>query len=325
MSRIVCIVQDFLNEDHKEKIRRTAERDGFTPYFFTVAEAETDAAKEALQNCEVLYTAIPAPLRRTSAALRWCASAAAGVDPYCADPSLFANPDCILTSSNVYGPTIAEHVIMVTLELLRRRLYFREPLRRHEWLLSPPIRSIKDGDFTILGTGNLGKTIAARLKGMEARRVLGLSHSGRKVDLFDEVLPVSQLDAVLPKTNFLIMALPGTPETIGILNRARIAMLPKDAYVVNVGRGNAIEQDALRDALNNGDIAGAALDVTVPEPLPADDPLWDAKNLILTPHISGHMSLGYTGDENVRLFRRNLDRYANGEEMIGVVNRARGY
>lgn len=325
MSRTVCIVQDFLNDEHKEKITRTAERDGFKPYFFTTEEAKTDAAKERLKECEVLYTAIPAPLRDTSAALRWCASAAAGVDPYCADPSLFANPDCILTSSNVYGPTIAEHVVMVTLELLRKRLYFQEPLRRHEWLLSPPIRSIKDSDFTILGTGNLGRTIAARLRGMEARRILGVSHSGRKVDLFDEVLPVSQLDTVLPNASFLIMALPGTPETIGILTRERIAMLPKDAYVVNVGRGNAIDQEALREALNNENIAGAALDVTVPEPLPADHPLWDAKNLILTPHISGHMSLGYTGDENVRLFRRNLDRYANGEEMIGVVDRSRGY
>ena len=323
MSRTVCIVQDFLTEEHKENIRRTAERAGFEPQFFKTSEL--DAAKEALQNCEVLYAGSPAALRETSAALRWYACSAAGVDPYCADPSLFANPDCILTSSNVYGATIAEHVIMVTLELLRLMPYFKEPLRRHEWLLSPPIRSIKDGDFTILGTGNLGRTIAARLRGMEARRILGVSHSGRKVDGFDEVLPVSQLDAVLPETHFLIMALPGTPETVGILSRERIAMLPKDAYVVNVGRGNAVEQDALRDALESEAIAGAALDVVVPEPLPADDPLWETKNLILTPHISGNLALGYTRDENVRLFRRNLERYANGDALIGAVDRARGY
>ena len=323
MSRIVCIVQDFLSDEHKEKIRQAADRAGFTPYFFT--SAELDAAKESLRNCEVLYANGPAALRETSASLRWYAAASAGADVYCADPSLFANPDCILTVSNVYGATIAEHVIMVTLELLRRIPFFKEPLRRHEWPLSPPIRSIKDGDFTILGTGNLGRTIAARLRSMEARRILGISHSGRKVDTFDEVLPVSQLDTVLPNTSFLIMALPGTPDTVHILNRARIALLPPEAYVVNVGRGNAIEQDALRDALNSGSIAGAALDVTVPEPLPADDPLWDTPNLILTPHISGNMALGYTREENVKLFCKNLLRYAEGETPSGVVDRSKGY
>ncbi|MBQ7680667.1 MAG: D-2-hydroxyacid dehydrogenase [Oscillibacter sp.] len=323
MSRILCVVQDFLAEEHREKIRQAADRAGFTPYFFT--SDQLDAAKECLQSCEVLYANKADVLRGTSASLRWCAAASAGADAYCADPSLFANPDCILTVSNVYGATISEHVIMVTLELLRQMTYFREPLRRHEWLMSPPIRSIKDGDFTILGTGNLGRTIAARLRSMEARRILGVSHSGRKVDLFDEVLPVSQLDTVLPKTTFLIMALPGTPETVNILNRERITLLPPEAYVVNVGRGNAVDQDALMDALNGDKIAGAALDVAVPEPVPADHPLWDTKNLILTPHISGNMALGYTRDENVRLFCKNLLRYADGETPSGVVDRARGY
>ncbi|MBQ6987103.1 MAG: D-2-hydroxyacid dehydrogenase, partial [Oscillibacter sp.] len=148
---------------------------------------------------------------------------------------------------------------------------------------------------------------------------------GRKFDLFDEVLPFSQLDTVLPKTTFLNRALPGTPETVNILNRERITLLPPEAYVVNVGRGNAVDQDALMDALNGDKIAGAALDVAVPEPVPADHPLWDTKNLILTPHISGNMALGYTRDENVRLFCKNLLRYADGETPSGVVDRARGY
>ena len=323
MSRILCVVQDFLSGEHRDKIRQAADRAGFAPHFFT--PDQKDAAKEYLQTCEVLYANSPDILRETSDALKWYVCASAGADVYCADPSLFKNPDCILSASNVYGVTIAEHVIMVTLELLRQMPYFKEPLRRHEWLLSPPIRSIKDGDFTILGTGNLGHTIAARLRSMEARRILGVSHSGRKVDIFDEVLPVSQLDDVLPKTSFLIMALPGTPETVQILNRERIALLQSNAYVVNVGRGNAVEQDALMDALNRGAIAGAALDVVTPEPLPADHPLWDTKNLILTPHISGNMALGFTRDENVRLFCKNLLRYANGDTPSGVVDRSRGY
>ena len=121
------------------------------------------------------------------------------------------------------------------------------------------------------------------------------------------------------------MALPGTPDTFHLLDRRRIALLPKEAYVVNVGRGSAIEQSALADALNSGAIAGAALDVMTPEPLPVDDPLWDAKNLILTPHVSGNMTLGYTREENVRLFCENLSRYAEGQSLKGLVDRTRGY
>ena len=123
----------------------------------------------------------------------------------------------------------------------------------------------------------------------------------------------------------LIMALPGTPETVGILSRERIALLPENALVINVGRGNAVDQAALADALNGGRIAGAALDVAVPEPLPENDPLWDAKNLILTPHISGNLTLGYTCDRNVELFCEDLANYAAGRPLAHLVDRKRGY
>ena len=121
------------------------------------------------------------------------------------------------------------------------------------------------------------------------------------------------------------MALPGTPETVHILDRRRIALLPADACVINVGRGTAVDQAALAEALNAGKLAGAALDVMVPEPLPKDDPLWDAKNLIITPHVSGNMTLGYTCDRNVELFCEDLKNYAAGRPLAGLVDRTRGY
>ena len=160
---------------------------------------------------------------------------------------------------------------------------------------------------------------------MGAAKIVGLSRSGRPHPAFDEVYPISALDEVLPRTKILVMALPGTPETIRILDRARIALLPADACVINVGRGTAVDQAALADALNSGKLAGAALDVMDPEPLPKDDPLWDAKNLILTPHVSGNMTLGYTCDENVARFCADLRNYAAGRPLAGLVDRKRGY
>ena len=323
MSRDICIYQEFLTEAHKDRIRETARRTGFTPHFFDLEQF--DEAADCLQHCEVLYAHSPELLRKAPAALKWYCCSFAGVDPYCKDPGLFANPDCMLTNSNVYGVTIAEHVVMVTLMLLRRMPEYEEIVRRRSWSNQLSIRSIRDNEFTILGTGDIGRHVAERMRGMGAAKIVGLSRSGRPHPAFDQVYPISELDAVLPQTKILVMALPSTPETTHILNRTRIALLPADAYVINVGRGTALDQVALADALNAGKLAGAALDVMDPEPLPKDDPLWDARNLIITPHVSGNMTLGYTCDRNVDLFCADLKNYAAGRPLAGLVDRNRGY
>ena len=323
MSRNICIYQEFLTDAHKAQIQKTAEELGFAPHFFTLDQFEE--AKACVQDCEILYAHSPDLLRAAPATLKWYCCSFAGVDPYCKDPAIFANPDCILTNSNVYGVTIAEHVVMVTLMLLRRMPEYEEVVRNRSWSNQLPIRSIRDNEFTILGTGNIGVNVADRMRGMGAAKIIGLSRSGRPHPAFDEVHPIADLDKVLPDTKILVMALPGTAETIHILNRERIALLPKDAYIINVGRGTAVEQEPLIEALNSGRIAGAALDVMDPEPLPHDHPLWSAKNLILTPHVSGNMTLGYTCDTNVAMFCEDLKNYAAGKPLNGFVDRTKGY
>lgn len=325
MNRKICVHLDFPNDAQKEQIRAAAEAAGFEVGFFTTAE--TDAAKAYVQNCEVLYAMSPAVLKEAPAGLKWFCAASAGVDVYCSHPELFKNPDCVLTNSNVYGVTIAEYTVMVLLMLLRQMPYYREPLLRHEWPGPVPVRSIRDAQITILGTGNLGENIALRMKGMNAGRVIGVSRSGRakNADAFDALYPTSELDRLLPEAEILILALPATPDTVNILNAERIARLRSDAIVINVGRGNALDQAALAEALNTDRIAGAALDVTVPEPLPADDPLWNAKNLIITPHFSGNTSLGYTCEANVESFCEDLKNYMAGKPLAHQVDRTRGY
>jgi len=322
--RNICVYQEFLTEAHKEQIRRTAEAAGFTPHFFTLDQfAEASAC---LQDCEVLYAHSVKLLKTAPASLKWYCCSYAGVDPYCTNPGLFANPDCLLSNTNCYGVTIAEHVVMVLLMLLRRMPEYGQVVRERGWSNQLPIRSIRGGEFTLLGLGNIGSNVARRLRGMGAARITGLSRSGKaREDVYDEVLPISALDEVLPRTGSLIMALPGTPETVRILDRRRIALLPAGSCVVNVGRGTAIEQEPLIEALNAGRLAGAALDVMDPEPLPPDHPLWTAKNIILTPHVSGNMTLGYTCDRNVEMFCEDLRNYAAGRPLNGLVDRSRGY
>jgi len=322
--REICIYLEFLTEDHKRQIRETAGAAGFLPHFFPLDQFEE--AKVCLQRCEVLYAHSPDLLRTAPASLRWYCCSFAGVDPYCGDSELFANPDCLLTNTNCYGVTIAEHVVMVLLMLLRRMPEYEEVVRNRSWSNQLPVRSIRDNQFTLLGLGNIGFHVAERLRGMGAARITGLSRSGTAREaVYDEVLPISELDAVLPRTQNLIMALPSTPETYHILNRDRIALLPSGAHVVNVGRGTAIHQEPLIEALNTGRLSGAALDVMDPEPLPEDHPLWSAKNVILTPHVSGNMTLGYTCDRNVEMFCEDLRNYGAGRPLNSLVDRGRGY
>lgn len=317
----IAVCAQFINESHRRQIDETAKKAGFSVSYF-----ETQAALAAeIADFEVVYGYIPPALLPGAKQMRWLCSASAGVDHYM-DESLWPDPDCLLTnSSGAYGTTISEHIVMASLMLLRRMPEYLPVLGRHEWTSFSPIRSISGSHVVMLGTGDIGSHTARRMKALGAS-VTGVCRSGKSSEpAFDRVLPIQDADSVLPTADLLILALPATRETAGILSRERIGLLPPSAYVVNVGRGSAIDQDALAEALRAGRLAGAALDVTVPEPLPADHPLWTCPNTILTPHISGNMSLGLTCQLAVDLFCRDLERYARGEPLARLVDRARGY
>lgn len=315
----VCIA--FSDAAQRERITAHAAALGFTVDYY-------DAPEDILphiEDYEILY-GHPAPEIVTKATnLKWLCSDFAGIEKYLPD-GVFSDPSCILSnSSGAYGPTISEHIIMVLLMLLRRMPEYEADLEKRKWTFYSPIRSIIGSHFVLLGTGDIGSNTARRLKALGAT-VTGVCRSGACDEpSFDRVVPLSELDSVLPTADALIMSLPATKETIGILTKERIALLPETAYLINVGRGSAIDQDALVDALNNGKIAGAALDVMLPEPLPADHPLWDCPNVILTPHVSGNLSLGLTCELDIDMFLADLTRYSEGQPLKNFVDRAKGY
>jgi len=323
MNRSICVCLEFLTEALREKIEKAAAAEGFTVCF---AENEEDA-RAHLADCEILFAHSVPLVQAAPATLKWYCCAYAGVDPYCRNDGIFANPDCLLSnSSGAYGVTIAEHILMVALMLLRRMPEYQETVRRRGWENSLPIRSIRSSRITVLGAGNIGSTFASRARGFEPERITGVSRSGiAREAVYDEMLPFSRLDEVLPRTDILVMALPGTPETVGLLSRERLALLPAHAIVINVGRGTALDQDALMDALNHDRLGGAALDVMMPEPLPPDHPLWNTRHLIITPHIAGNMTLGYTCERAVEMFCEDLKNYAEGRPLLRLVDRSRGY
>ena len=323
MAKKIGVIIDFLNDSYTHKINETAARCGYEVEYFP----SSAAAVGNVDDCEILYGHCSQKVLRSAKSLKWHCCCWAGIDRLC-DDSLYQNPDCLLSnSSGAYGTTIAEHLIMVSLMLLRRQPEYTEMIREGGWeVLSGGIHSLHGARITVLGTGDIGTEFARRAQAFHPACIRGVRRTVRESDpAFTSVHAIAELDALLPKTDLLIMALPSTPETVGILSRERLALLPQGAYVVNVGRGTAVDQDALIDALESGHLAAAALDVVVPEPLPASHPLRRARNLLLTPHVAGNMTLGYTCEKNVAMFCADLENYAAGRPLTHLIDRKRGY
>ena len=258
--------------------------------------------------------------------LKWLCVTSAGVEHLMA-PGVLANEDCIITNSaGAYGVSIAEHIIAVSIMMMRQLTYHYAESVKGSWAHPVMQRSLKGSRITVLGTGDIGCTFSRRARAFEPAKLTGICRSG-KCDgaAFDRVVSTDRLDEILPETDLLVMCLPGTPETKGILSRERIALLPDGAYIVNVGRGSAIDEDALADSLDCGRLGGAALDVFVTEPLPKESRLWHTKNILITPHIAGNMTLDHTVDKNVEMFCEDLINYASGKPLKHIVDRKRGY
>ena len=323
MAKKIGVIIDFLNDKYERQLNAAAAKYGYEiEYFPSSAEAVG-----RVDDCEILYGHCSQKVIRSAKSLKWYCCCWAGVDHFC-DESLYQNPDCRLTnSSGAYGTTISEHLIMVCLMLLRRQMEYTEIIRAGGWETLPGgIRSLHGARITVLGTGDIGTEFARRAQAFHPACITGVRRTVRSSDsAFTSIHAIAELDSVLPETDLLVMALPSTAETVGILSRERIALLPDSALVVNVGRGTAIDQEALCDALNAGRLAGAALDVVVPEPLPADHPLWGEPGAIITPHNSGKFSLPKTLDNIVDIFIHNLKRYAEGLPLDNQVNRTTRY
>ena len=177
----------------------------------------------------------------------------------------------------------------------------------------------------MVGIGNIGGSFAKRCKAMGAT-VRGVKRTpSEKPDYVDELYLTKDLDRAIEGADVVALCLPGTHETQQIMTAQRLGQMKKDALLLNIGRGTALDQDALIQVLQKGLLGGAALDVASPEPLPPENPLWDMGNVILTPHVSGNDSLDYTTDTILSQFLENLPLFAAGQPMHHVIDRKIGY
>jgi len=290
--------------------------------------ADNEEALELVGDADaVIGTATP-ELLSTGSKLRWIQVGGAGVERYLAIPRL-GNGDVLLTNGQkLASPEIGEHVMALTRALARGLGYAVTAQNRKSWERSEiadeaPLQRLRGKTMLVVGLGGIG-TEVARLASAAEMRVTGIRSSRRSGPPFvDRVGLTEDLPAYAAEADVVVDCLPLTPDTADIFDAALFQTMKSTAFFVNVGRGGTVDTDALIAALAKGEIAGAGLDVTDPEPLPPEHPLWKTPNLIITPHYAAWSDIGR--ERRWLLYRENLRRFVAGEPLLSVVDPERGY
>jgi phosphoglycerate dehydrogenase-like enzyme len=255
--------------------------------------------------------------------LRWIHSRSAGIERLLF-PALVESPVPLTNGRGVFSASLAEWAIGAVLFFAKE---FRRLVRNQaaeKWEEFAP-EMIEGRTLGIVGYGDIGKAMAARARPL-GLRVLALRRrpeESRADPLVDEVLPPEALPDLLRRSDYVVVATPLTPETRHLLGRAELSHLKRSAVLINVGRGAVIDERALVEALEQGRLKGAALDVFEEEPLPAGHPLWRLENVLLSPHCADQ-TVTWLQDAT-RAFLENLDRFRRGEPLRNVVDKGRGY
>jgi len=253
--------------------------------------------------------------------LRWIHTTWAGVDEQM--PLDWLPARVALTNNRGAHGAKAEQYMRMAYTLLHTRMpEIIAQQRGHQW------RQVFTGSIAaktavIIGLGDLGQA-AARAARQAGMKVLGVSRSGKKVLAVDRAYRAAALDGIISTADFVVVAVPLTPETNGLINRARLDRMKPDAGLINIARASVVDYDALREKLETGELGGAVLDVVDPEPLPPDSPLWDTPNLIITPHVSCDDAEHYI-DITLDLWFENLARFVAGRPLKNRVDPRRGY
>lgn len=277
---------------------------------------------EDVRRAQVIFGNVVPEQIRLAENLQWIQLGSAGADEY-----VPAVPENVLLTNATggYGETISEHILAMLLMLQKKLHIYHDNMKDGKWKKMGNVLSISGSVCLVLGMGDIGGRFAEKAK-MLGAYIIGIRRSDmRKPNYCDELYTMERIDELLPRADSVIMALPNTPHTQGVIDKRRFALMKKTCILINVGRGGAVIKEDLIDALNSGKIWGAGIDVACPEPLPADDPLWRAENLIITPHTSGGWTLPKNLDDVMEIFLCNLDRWEKGEPLKNIVDRETGY
>ena len=265
----------------------------------------------------------PDGLRRAldASPARWIQLPFAGIEEFLAAGVI--DPERTWTcAKGIYGPSTAEHalaMILLAARILHRHVRATRWRKRGEFASA---RRLAGGTVLIVGTGGIGRSLAAMLEPL-GPHIVAVNRSGTPMPGAGRTVPVTELPGVVPDADWIVLAAALTAETEGLFDASMIARMRPEAWLVNVGRGRLVDTEALVEALRARTIAGAALDVTDPEPLPDDHPLWTLDNAVITSHTANTWAMALP--ELAALVERNVRRFARGEPLEGLVDVKLGY
>ncbi len=289
-----------------------------------------EGAESHLRDCEILFAFSLCPEDFKSARnLRWIHTPTAAVHQLLFPESV--GSDVVLSNAReVHGPVVAEHVIALMFALAKKLPQAARLQQKHVWGKSaiwndaPRPREVAGATLGLIGLGGIGRAVARMASTLGMRVIAVREHPERdRPQGVDAVYAPVQINDVLSQSDFVVVATPLTEATRGLINADRLAAMRPDASLINVGRGPHVDEAALADALRNHRIAGAALDVFDQEPLPAESPLWDLENLLITPHTGSLTEKLW--QRHYAVFSENLRRYLAREPLLFAVDKQKGY
>lgn len=249
--------------------------------------------------------------------IEWLQLPSAGVESY-AKRGLLEGDHITTNAGPAYAGTVAEHTLAFLLACARRIFQLS---RRKSWSV-PDVGQLRGSSVAIIGCGRIGEALITLLEPFDVE-VLASTRSGKPVEGATMTVTPDRHEEILAQADFVVIAAPATPETAQLIGTPEFAAMKPTAYLINIARGSLVDTDALVEAVRSGEIAGAALDVTDPEPLPDDHPIWGIDEILITPHIANPDA--WDAVQLSPLIRTNVERYLRGEPLLGVVDPELGY
>lgn len=292
----------------------------------SISRCERDEALQHAADMDIFFGPPSVDLVQSAPNLKWIQAPSAGVEFVANIPELASSEVMLTNTRGAHGASIGEHTIGLLLAMTRHIPASIKQQQQHQFdrtILYRICREIGGMTMGIIGFGALGRGIAQRALAMEMDVIAVDAQAVDGGGLIESVWPPSRLDDLLAQSDVVVVATPYTAETANLLDAEKLAMMKDDAYLIVVSRGGIVNEEALVDALKNGKLAGAALDVTKPEPPNPDSPLWECPNLLLTPHTAGASQRKER--RVVEIFRENIQRFQKGEPLVNLVDKTRGY
>jgi D-2-hydroxyacid dehydrogenase (NADP+) len=304
-------------------------RADFPQIEFIQARTEQEIT-DALRDAEIYFGyRLPKEALTGADRLKWIHVPAASVQPL-SDLGLTERGITVTNSRGLHAGPISEHVIGCMLVFSRKFVECWEYQLDHRYAAreilteGPPIGELRGKTVVILGLGSIGTEIARLAKAFKMRVVAVKKNTGDSYEMVDQIFPASEFRHALPEADYLVIAVPHTAATEGMIGEAELKSLKKGCVLINIARGGIIEKDALMKSLKENWFRGAALDVFHNEPVPPNSDLYDLPNVFMTPHTSGVSALEHW-PRMMELFAENLRRYISGEPLMNVVDLREGY